>query len=108
MSPSGKEPCYGDRFVELRKEKFPDDRYPGSALITVTNFARSGMEIEIQGIAGHRRPRLMGPLSSRVATRREAEQVLVEGGVRKPARTGAAYIAGRRKRPPELHLHGDA
>ena len=36
---------------ELRKEKFPDGRYPGSALITVTNFARPGMEIEIQGIA---------------------------------------------------------
>src|SRR5262245_33271024 len=46
-----KEPRYGDRFVEIRKDKFPDGRYPGSALITVTNFARPGMEIEIQGIA---------------------------------------------------------
>ena len=46
-----KEARYGDRFVELRKQKFPDGRYPGSALITVTNFARPGMEIEIQGIA---------------------------------------------------------
>ena len=46
-----KEPRYGDRFVELRKQKFPDGNYPGSALITVTNFARPGMEIEIQGIA---------------------------------------------------------
>ncbi len=46
-----KEPRHGDRFVEIRKEKFPDGRYPGSALITVTNFARPGMEIEIQGIA---------------------------------------------------------
>jgi 2-iminobutanoate/2-iminopropanoate deaminase len=46
-----KEPRYGDRFVELRKQKFPDGRYPGSALITVTNFARPGMEIEIQAIA---------------------------------------------------------
>jgi 2-iminobutanoate/2-iminopropanoate deaminase len=46
-----KEPRYGDRFVELRKQKFPDGNYPGSALITVTNFARSGMEIEIQAIA---------------------------------------------------------
>src|SRR5512132_2516386 len=46
-----KEPRFGDRFVELRKEKFPDGRYPGSALITVANFARPGMEIEIQGIA---------------------------------------------------------
>ena len=68
-----KEPRYGDRFVEIRKEKFPDGRYPGSALITVTNFARPGMEIEIQGIAvigdrACRRVRLAGllhPLPSR-------------------------------------------
>ena len=46
-----KEPRYGDRFVELRKQKFPDGNYPGSALITVTNFARPGIEIEIQAIA---------------------------------------------------------
>src|SRR5262245_12163999 len=46
-----KEPRWGDRFVEIRKAKFTDNRYPGSALITVTNFARPGMEIEIQGIA---------------------------------------------------------
>jgi 2-iminobutanoate/2-iminopropanoate deaminase len=45
-----KEPRYGVRFVEIRKEKFPDGRYPASALITVTCFARPGMEIEIQGI----------------------------------------------------------
>ena len=46
-----KEPRYGDRFVELRRQKFPDGNYPASALITVTNFARPGMEIEIQAIA---------------------------------------------------------
>jgi 2-iminobutanoate/2-iminopropanoate deaminase len=46
-----KEARYGDRFVELRKQKFPDGKYPASALITVTNFARPGMEIEIQGVA---------------------------------------------------------
>jgi 2-iminobutanoate/2-iminopropanoate deaminase len=46
-----KEPRYGDRFVELRRQKFPDGNYPGSALITVTNFARPGMEIEIQAVA---------------------------------------------------------
>jgi enamine deaminase RidA (YjgF/YER057c/UK114 family) len=46
-----KEPRHGDRLVEIRKQKFPDGRYPGSALITVANFARPGMEIEIQGIA---------------------------------------------------------
>ena len=45
-----KEPRYGDRFVEMRREFFPDGRFPASALITVTNFARPGMEIEIQGI----------------------------------------------------------
>lgn len=46
-----KDPRYGDRFVEIRKQMFPDGNFPGSALITVTNFARPGMEIEIQGIA---------------------------------------------------------
>ena len=46
-----KEPRYGDRFVELRKAKFSDNRYPASALITVTNFARPGIELEIQAIA---------------------------------------------------------
>ena len=46
-----KEARYGDRFVEMRREIFADGNYPGSALITVSNFARPGMEIEIQGIA---------------------------------------------------------
>ena len=46
-----KEPRHGDRFVQIRKEMFPDGNYPASALITVTNFARPGMEIEIQAIA---------------------------------------------------------
>jgi 2-iminobutanoate/2-iminopropanoate deaminase len=46
-----KEPRFGDRFVEIRRELFPGGHYPASALITVTNFARPGMEIEIQGIA---------------------------------------------------------
>ncbi len=45
-----KEPRYGDRFVAIRKELFPDGKFPGSALITVSNFARPGIEIEIQGI----------------------------------------------------------
>src|SRR5256885_2230374 len=42
---------WGDRFVELRKEFFAEGRYPGSALITVSNFARPGCVIEIQGVA---------------------------------------------------------
>ena len=46
-----KDPRYGDRFVEIRREMFPDGEFPGSALITVSNFARPGLEIEIQGIA---------------------------------------------------------
>ena len=46
-----KEPRYGDRFVEMRRGMFPDGNFPASALITVTNFARPGMEIEIQAIA---------------------------------------------------------
>jgi 2-iminobutanoate/2-iminopropanoate deaminase len=46
-----KEPRYGNRFVEMRREYFPDGKFPGSALITVTNFAQPGMEIEIQAIA---------------------------------------------------------
>jgi len=45
------DPRNGDRFVELRREMFPDGNYPGSALITVSNFARPGMLIEIQGVA---------------------------------------------------------
>jgi enamine deaminase RidA (YjgF/YER057c/UK114 family) len=46
-----KEPRHGDRFVEIRREYFPDGKFPASALITVTNFARPGMEIEIQAVA---------------------------------------------------------
>jgi 2-iminobutanoate/2-iminopropanoate deaminase len=46
-----KEPRFGDRFVALRKEMFPGDNFPASALITVSNFARPGIEIEIQGVA---------------------------------------------------------
>jgi 2-iminobutanoate/2-iminopropanoate deaminase len=45
-----KEPRYGDRFVELRKDMFQNGNYPGSALITVSNFARPGIEIEIQSV----------------------------------------------------------
>src|SRR4051812_20556011 len=45
-----KESRYGDRFVEIRKDKFKNGNYPGSALITVTNFARPGIEIEIQAV----------------------------------------------------------
>src|SRR6266850_482603 len=51
-----KESRYGDRFVEMRKDMFQNGNYPGSALVTVTNFARPGIEIEIQavGVIGDR------------------------------------------------------
>lgn len=42
---------YGDRFVEIRKEFFPDARYPASALITVAGLARPSMMVEIQAVA---------------------------------------------------------
>lgn len=45
------DPRNGDRFVQIRAECFPDGRYPASALITVSNFARPGLVIEIQGVA---------------------------------------------------------
>jgi len=45
------DPRMGDRFVEIRRELFPEGRYPASALITVSNFARPGILIEIQGVA---------------------------------------------------------
>src|SRR5262249_52929523 len=40
----------GDRLAEIRREIFKDC-FPGSALITVTGFARPGILIEIQGEA---------------------------------------------------------
>jgi enamine deaminase RidA (YjgF/YER057c/UK114 family) len=40
----------GDRLTEIRKELFKEC-FPGSALITVSGFARPGILIEIQGMA---------------------------------------------------------
>jgi 2-iminobutanoate/2-iminopropanoate deaminase len=45
------DPRYGDEFVKLRHEIFPDGKFPASALITVSNFAQPGILIEIQGVA---------------------------------------------------------
>ena len=42
---------FGDRFTEIRKEIYPDGKYPGSALITCAGFAKPEMMVEIQGIA---------------------------------------------------------
>jgi 2-iminobutanoate/2-iminopropanoate deaminase len=41
----------GDRFVKLRGETFADGKFPASALITVSHFARPGIMLEIQGVA---------------------------------------------------------
>ena len=41
----------GDRFIQIRREFFPDGRYPCSALLTISGFARPGIVIEIQGVA---------------------------------------------------------
>jgi len=45
------DPRNGDRFVQIRREFFPDGKYPASALLTISNFARPGIVIEIQGVA---------------------------------------------------------
>ncbi len=45
------DPRYGDAFVKIRGEIFQDGKYPASALITVSHFARPGMLIEIQAVA---------------------------------------------------------
>jgi 2-iminobutanoate/2-iminopropanoate deaminase len=45
------DPRNGDRFVQMRHDYFPEGHYPGSALITVSNFAVPGVLLEIQGVA---------------------------------------------------------
>jgi 2-iminobutanoate/2-iminopropanoate deaminase len=45
------DPRLGDRFTELRGPYFPNGKFPASALITVAHLARSGMLLEIQGVA---------------------------------------------------------
>ena len=40
----------GDKITELRKQYFPNG-FPGSALITVSGFARPEMMVEIQAVA---------------------------------------------------------
>ena len=44
------DPRYGDEFVRIRQEIFSHGRFPASALITVSHFARPGIVIEIQGL----------------------------------------------------------
>jgi enamine deaminase RidA (YjgF/YER057c/UK114 family) len=45
------DPRYGDAFVKIRNEFFKDGKFPASALLTISHFARPGMLIEIQGAA---------------------------------------------------------
>lgn len=45
------DPRYGDLFVKIRSEFFKDGKFPASALLTISHFARSGMLLEIQGVA---------------------------------------------------------
>jgi 2-iminobutanoate/2-iminopropanoate deaminase len=45
------DPRYGDPFIKLRHDTFPDGKFPASALITVSGFAQPGILIEIQGVA---------------------------------------------------------
>jgi 2-iminobutanoate/2-iminopropanoate deaminase len=46
-----KDPRYGDQFVKLRREMFPDGKFPASALLTVSGLAQPGLLVEIQGVA---------------------------------------------------------
>jgi enamine deaminase RidA (YjgF/YER057c/UK114 family) len=45
------DPRHGDAFVKIRATQFEPGRYPASALLTVSNFARPGIVLEIQGVA---------------------------------------------------------
>ena len=45
------DPRHGDQFVKIRGEYFKDGKFPASALISVSHFARPGIVIEIQGAA---------------------------------------------------------
>ena len=40
---------YGDNFIKIRKKYF--EKFPASALLTVSGFAHPDMMVEIQGIA---------------------------------------------------------
>ncbi len=42
---------FGDRFVELRAQFFPDGHFPASAMLTVAGFAKPEMMVEITPVA---------------------------------------------------------
>jgi 2-iminobutanoate/2-iminopropanoate deaminase len=45
------DPRNGDRMATLRREAFAEGKWPGSTMITVSNFAQPGMLVEIEGVA---------------------------------------------------------
>ena len=45
------DPRHGDQLIKIRQGMFPDGKFPGSALITVSHFAQPGVLIEIQAVA---------------------------------------------------------
>jgi 2-iminobutanoate/2-iminopropanoate deaminase len=46
-----KDPRYGDELLKVRREMFPDGKFPSSTLITISDFALPGILIEMQGVA---------------------------------------------------------
>ena len=46
-----KDPRDGGELLKLRRELFPNGKFPASTLITISDFARPDMLIEIQGVA---------------------------------------------------------
>ncbi len=42
---------YSEKFIEIRKQYFPEDNFPCSALIVVSGFAKPAIKIEIQTAA---------------------------------------------------------
>ena len=45
------DPRYLDRFAEIRREMFPDENFPASTFIAVSNLPFPGVLIEIQTVA---------------------------------------------------------
>ena len=46
-----KDARYGDQFVKLRREIFPNGKFPASTLVSISGLAQPGMLVEIQGVA---------------------------------------------------------
>ena len=46
-----KDPRYDQEFMKVRREMFPNGKFPSSTLITISDFAQPGILIEMQGVA---------------------------------------------------------